>query len=806
MAHSKNRPPIEADAFVLTRDFRETPRGIELEFWLVSERGPFRVLIRDQEAVCFMARSTELPAAHSSPRPRRRTSPELRSLAGEPVDALYFGEQRQLRSFREAAVGLGLRLHESDLFPTDRYLMERFITGGVHFIGELSSADARVCINPRMRSSEFVPDLKIASIDIETDARANELLSIALTCDDVERVFLRRSPEWPDPNDPRLAAASLHDDERSLLRAFMGEFGAMDPDLVIGWNVIDFDLRFLAERCRHLGLTLTLARGGAKARILPRSGDRRRARALLAGRIVLDGIEALRTAGHSFEELGLEAVAREVLGRGKLLGGTDDAPVEGVAKIDEIRRLYREAPHELVAYNLEDCRLVAEIFSQLGLTEFLLRRAQLTGLALDRPSASMAAFDNLYLPRLHRRGFVAPDVDLEGEVTPSPGGHVMDSQPGLFRNVVVLDFKSLYPSIIRTFLIDPLGLLQEAPGVGQKGVEAVTESDERRVPGFLGASFSRDQPILPSLIADLWDARDQAKAARDAPLSTAIKLIMNSFYGVLGSRGCRFFDPRLASSITMRGHEILGRTKEQIEALGYPVIYGDTDSLFVLLGPEPSRDTAEEIGRTLEARLNDYWTHTVDQEMGLTSHLQLEFETLYLRFFMPTLRGSAKGSKKRYAGLVEDEEGLELRIRGMESVRSDWTALAREFQREIFRRVFLELPYVDHVRETVTRMRAGELDDRLVYRKRLRKPLDSYVKNIPPHVQAARKMKRPGRWIHYTITAAGPEPVSGDGAASRSKLDYDHYLTRQLAPAVDPLLQLLGTSVGTLVDAQLRMF
>ncbi|PXB90566.1 DNA polymerase II, partial [Pseudomonas aeruginosa] len=186
-----------------------------------------------------------------------------------------------------------------------------------------------------------------------------------------------------------------------------------------------------------------------------------------------------------------------------------------------------------------------------------------TGLPADRSGGSVAAFTHLYMPLMHRAGFVAPNL---GEKRPeaSPGGFVMDSRPGLYESVLVLDYKSLYPSIIRTFLIDPVGLVE---GLRQP-------DDEHSVEGFRGARFSRTRHCLPAIVARVWEGREAAKRERNQPLSQALKIIMNAFYGVLGSSGCRFFDPRLASSITLRGHRIMRRTRELIEAEGYTVIYG----------------------------------------------------------------------------------------------------------------------------------------------------------------------------------------------------------------------------------------
>jgi DNA polymerase-2 len=457
--------------------------------------------------------------------------------------------------------------------------------------------------------------------------------------------------------------------------------------------------------------------------------------------------------------------------------------------VAEINRLYRDDKPQLAAYNLEDCDLVQEIFDRTALVSFLVARATLTGLTMDRMPGSIAAFEFLYLPRLHRRGFVAPDVQERPEANPNPGGYVLDSSPGLYDNVLVFDFKSLYPSIIRTFHIDPLALHQ--PG-------------ENPIPGFHGGTFSRDETILGGLIETLWAAREQAKCEKDQSLNLATKILMNAFYGVLGTPACRFYSPKLASSITRRSHEILTRTKGRIEAAGHPVIYGDTDSLFVALGAGFTEEEALTIGRSLAPAINTWWAETVRAEFGIESFLELQFETCYLKFLMPTIRGSSVGTKKRYAGLRREGDGsLGVTFRGLESVRTDWTPLARQFQRELYRRVFTDEPWEAYVFETARDLLAGKLDDLLVYRKRLRKEMEDYTKNVPPQVQAARKLKNfRGSVIHYVITLHGPEPVQ----QRRSPIDYAHYLNNQLAPVADAILAFCGTSFEKITDPQLWLF
>lgn len=276
-----------------------------------------------------------------------------------------------------------------------------------------------------------------------------------------------------------------------------------------------------------------------------------------------------------------------------------------------------------------------------------------------------------------------------------------------------------------------------------------------------------------------------------------------------------FFDTRLASSITLRGHEIMHRTRALIEAQGFQVIYGDTDSTFVWLKHAHGEDDAARIGRHLVSLVNQYWSAHLQAEYGLTSTLELQFETHYCRFLMPTIRGAEQGSKKRYAGLVKRPNGSqEMIYKGLETVRSDWSPLAQQFQRELYWLIFQRQPYQAYIREFVSRTLAGELDDLLIYRKRLRRPLKDYQRNVPPHVRAARladdynrQHDRPlqyqnGGSIRYLITLAGPEPLEVLSAA----IDYEHYLSRQLQPVADAILPFVGDDFATLIGGQLGLF
>ncbi|WP_186092992.1 DNA polymerase II [Burkholderia gladioli] len=781
--------------FILTRHWRDTAAGVEIEFWLATGQGPRRVRLRPQESVAF------LPVEQREAAERLlagESGVELRPLAlhdfrRRPVLGLYCKRHRHLGALQKRLAREGVDLYEADITPPDRYAMERFITAPVRFRG--TPAGEALLVDAELKSeSDYRPALRCVSLDIETSARG-ELYSIALEGCGQRDVFML------GPANGDAAGLELNlvycETRPALLERLNAWFAEHDPDAIIGWNLIQFDLRVLHAHSQDFGVPLRLGRDGSVLDWRAHGQQPDHFFAGAAGRLIIDGIDALKSATWTFPSFSLEYVSRTLLGEGKAV----DNPY---ARMDEIQRRFDEDKPALAHYNLKDCELVTRIFAKTDLLSFMLERATVTGLAADRTGGSVAAFTHLYLPRMHRLGYVAPNLgDVTGQN--SPGGFVMDSRPGLYDSVLVLDYKSLYPSIIRTFLIDPVGLVE---GLAQP-------DDAHSVPGFLGARFSRSRHCLPDIVRRVSEGRDLAKRQRNAPLSQALKIIMNAFYGVLGSWGCRFFDPRLASSITMRGHEIMHRTRELIEAQGYEVIYGDTDSTFVWLREAHRDGEAERKGRAIVAHVNDWWRTHLRERFGLDSALELQYERHYLRFLMPTVRGAEEGSKKRYAGLALGADGGEdVVFKGLETVRTDWTPLAQQFQRELYTLVFRREPYQDFIRETVRRVLAGELDAELVYRKRVRRPLAEYQRNVPPHVRAARtadeynrELGRPlqyqrGGWISYVMTTAGPEPLE----TMRSPIDYAFYLSRQLQPVADGILPFLKDDFETVISGQGQLF
>ncbi|MCZ7643793.1 MAG: DNA polymerase II [Planctomycetota bacterium] len=716
------------------------------------------------------------------------------TMDGAPVLRAAAPRAPDLRKFADRLGALKARTYEADVPPARAYLLERDLRGGVSIEGPWRKGRglARVYENPLLEPAEVEPVLRALAFDLETTPDASEVLAFSLASVSgyaaaIEEVHLRGAPLARDP-----PGALLYPRERELLEAFAGRVRALDPDVLTGWNVIDFDLAVLQRRFKACGLPFRLGRTAEASYVRPGRGWGG-SQAVLHGRQALDALHLVRALPARFEDYRLGTVALARLGRGKTLEAEEDAGLP-----EQIERAWRENRAAFCAYALEDARLVRDILLREKLLDLTARRSVLTGQPLDRAWGSVAAFDFLYIRELHRRGIVAPTlgVDQPGQAG-APGGLVMPPVVGLHRGVFVFDFKSLYPSLMRTFNIDPLAHAR-ARGLPKAGIVEAPN----------GAAFAREPGILPGLLEAFFRSREEAKARGDETASFAYKIVMNSFYGVLGSGGCRFSSPPLAGAITSFGHYMLKFTRQLIEARGGRVLYGDTDSIFAEAGLAPEAGAGEALaaGRELCAWVNARLGEHVRERWHLSSCLELEFEKYYHRFLLPPGRTlGERGRAKGYAGLRLDEHGAEVEIVGMEAVRRDWTDMAHELQRELLALLFADRPGAEieaRVAGRVAEVRAGRWDEKLVYRKALRKGLEGYTRASPPHVRAARLLDRPRGVIRYVMTRDGPQPAGRAGAP----LDYEHYIKKQIAPLVETLAQVYAFDAEAALTGQRSLF
>ena len=760
--------------FILTGEWQDVRGRNVLKFIGTSDELGTVELIFSNNPVFFVEHKSVIENLSV---PFNRKEVDLKNFGERKVDALYFNSQQDLRTAIEEIESMGIKTYESDVDPARRFLMERFINAQVQVEGVCEKKRNLISFtNPTVEPCEINPKLLIASIDIETGTQNTQLYSIAINLSgktEEKKVFIVSDEKIESSN-----CIISNTDEKELLQNFLSWFQEKDPDIIIGWHVIGFDLMFLENKCRELLIPFNLSR--ANGRVSLRQRKPRGYFAFVTGRVIVDGPQALRSSFFTFEDYRLETVAQELLSEGKTI--TQDHN-----KVEEIERMFKEDKSGLAEYNLKDAELVTNIFKKAGLIELSIRRAQLSGLLMDELGMMTAAFDHFFLPKLHRAGYVAGNVKDLDTSEHAAGGYVMDPVPGIYDDVVVLDFKSLYPSIIQTYKIDPYSNLKSS-------IDTIETLN--------GYKFSSTKHFLPEFIDQLIEQRNLARKKKDKQLSQAIKILMNSFYGVMGSFGCRFYHPNLPTAITGTGHRLLLGSKEFLATMGYEVIYGDTDSLFIKL-KEGEGENAEINGKIIANNLNKHWSEKISNEYRLKSHLEIEFEKYYRKFILTPARGSEAGAKKRYAGLLKDNGEEMLEFVGMEFVRSDWTRLAKEFQVELYSRIFNNEEIENWLREVVQKVKAGEYDEKLVYRKRLRKDVDEYTKNIPQHVKAARMLPETSGTVYYVITKRGPIPVE----LKHTDIDYDHYIDKQIKPIADSVLILLGESFDSIVQSdQLSFF
>lgn len=712
------------------------------------------------------------------------------TLDGESVLRVECPRVGALRRLHQQLEQDGIRTYEADLNFGLHCLMEAGLRGAVEIAGawQVGKGVDRVYVDPQLSPVDCEPQLALLVLDIETAPDASAVYAVSLVGGGteakhrVEEIHLVGDSASGDPDH-----LCCHADERALLLALTERVQAIDPDILSGWNVIDLDLKVLQARFDAHGLPFNLGRT-QDASLYQQSKIWGGSRMVVYGRQILDALHLMRATLQRYDDWRLGTVARAVLGRGKTLEPEDEETMP-----EAIVHAYEQDRAAFCAYCLEDSRLVWDILAKEGLIALTVRRARLTGLPLERAWGSVAAFDFMYISALRQRGLVAPTTGVDRrEGRGAPGGLVIAPQVGLYRHLFVFDFKSLYPSIMRTFNIDPVSH-------AQAGADAITAPNDAR--------FARERGILPALLEEFWVQREQAKARDDALASYTYKIIMNSFYGVLATESCRFASDALAGAITEFGHYILRWAQQRLEERGVRVIYGDTDSVFVDpgLADDCPAEQARARGTVLCAEVNDMLAQHIEAEYGVESRLELEFEKYYPRFLLPPMRGSERGRAKGYAGLRGSGEDEYLEIVGMEAVRRDWTKLAHELQRQLLDLLFhdagpeaIEQCAVEWVRA----LRAGEKDADLVYRKSLRKPVDTYIRNVPPHVQAARLLPRPRGVIQYIVTCDGPQPVGRLTAAP----DYEHYVRKQIEPLLRTIAQVSPIDVESAMKGAASLF
>ncbi|HJX05351.1 MAG TPA: DNA polymerase II [Candidatus Nanoarchaeia archaeon] len=689
----------------------------------------------------------------------------LKNFDDEIVAKVVLSIPADVAKLREKFSDKKIKHYEADIRFAYRFMIDKLIQGAVDIDGNFEKGNRekgefvdRVYNEPGLKPADYFPkNLKIISVDIETDKEGKEIYCVALYSPDFKKVIMRTKE--------KLKNAVSVESEQEILLKLKEIILEQDPDIILGWNFIDFDMLILEKKFRDYKLPFAIGRTNEPCRLRIYSSFFQDSKADCTGRMVLDGIQVLKNNFVGLEDYKLNTAAKTFLNDKKIFEGED--------RWELVEEAFKKNPQLLVDYNLKDAELACRVLEKTTALELSIQRSLLTGMPLDRVRASIASLDSLYLRELRNKGFVAPSAGFDEREERITGGYVMNPKPGIYDYVIVCDFKSLYPSIMRTFNIDPWSFVP-----GCKGKNLIKSPN--------GACFKNQDGILPAIIQHLWEQRETARKKKNELARHAIKILMNSFFGVLANPTCRFYSRDMANAITTFGQQLIKLTAKKVEEMDYEVIYSDTDSIFVDLKVESYKE-AEKIGKEISEHINNFFEKYAKEEYGRKNYLELEFEKVYKRFLMPRVRHLEIGSKKRYAGLVIEADGKEkIDIVGLEFVRRDWTDIAKNFQMELFDKIFHKKEVAEYIKQLVQEVREGKHDKLLIYRKAIRKEVEEYTKTTPPHVKAARLLgsELKSNIIEYVMTTEGPEPIQ----KQKHRIDYEHYIEKQIKPIADAIL------------------
>ncbi|MBU1198634.1 MAG: hypothetical protein KKF46_04345 [Nanoarchaeota archaeon] len=468
----------------------------------------------------------------------------------EPVVKIIMHVPPQIKPLRNKLLEQNISCYEADIRFEYRFMYDHRFQGSLEIEGNYAKGEEidRVYLDPELKPADYTPkNLKVLSIDIETDITHKQIYAVSLYTDDFKKVIII--------SDKKLKKAISVADEKELIFKFQELLLKVNPDIITGWNLIDFDLKFLENKFSKYNIPFLLGRGNMKCSLRIFNSFFQDSRADFPGRMILDGIQVLKNNFIGLPNYKLETAAQHFLGTSKIFTGKN--------RFEQIENAYKKDQQLLVDYNLLDSKLAYDILYKSTALSLSIQRSLLTGMPLDRVRASIASLDSLYLKELRKKDYVAGTSTYNPDEAPGLGGFVMEPKPGIYDYVIVCDFKSLYPSIIRTFNIDPLSFVADCKG-------------KNLVKAPNGACFKNQDGLLPIIIQRLWSQREKARKEKNEFARFAIKILMNSFYGVLGNNNCRFHNRDISNAITYFGQHFIKMTAQKVKDMGYEVIYGDS--------------------------------------------------------------------------------------------------------------------------------------------------------------------------------------------------------------------------------------
>jgi DNA polymerase I len=636
------------------------------------------------------------------------------SIRGEELTKIFGQTPRDVGQIRDR-----FDHYEADILFPNRFLIDKDITSGLSVPERRASDDALVVPHEEVEPIDMQADARVCTFDIEVDDRSGFpedgeekiiCLSSHDSANDEYAVWIYEAPDGAACPDELAAYEGIEaefdaevrrfDSEEAMLAGFLDYIEKTDPDILTGWNFADFDAPYLLDRLEVLG--------GADHADFDLDPDRlSRVNEVwrsdwqgpnIKGRVVFDLLYAYqRTQFTELDSYRLDAVGEVELGVGKERYAGD------------IGDLWEENPERLLEYNLRDVELCVEIDRQQGVIPFWQEVASFVGCKLEDATTPGDAVDMYVLHEAHGK-FALPSKGQQ-ETEDFEGGAVFDPITGVKEMVSVLDLKSLYPMSMVTINASPETQVDPEEYDGET----------YRTP--TGIHFRKEPDgMIREMVDELLTEREEKKARRDDHTpgtgeyerldrqQQAVKVIMNSLYGVFGWDRFRLYDRAMSAGVTSTNREVIDFTERAANEMGYQVAYGDTDSVMLELGSDASKEAAIEQAFDIEEHINASYDEFARETLNADDHrFQIEFEKLYRRFFQA-------GKKKRYAGHIIWKEGADVDdvdITGFEYKRSDIAPITKRVQHEVIDRIVHgeDLGEVKtYVRGVIEQFQDGEVD------------------------------------------------------------------------------------------------
>jgi DNA polymerase, archaea type len=700
----------------------------------------------------------------------------------------------------------GINCYEKDIVFIHRYLRDNNLAPMtlLEAEGELTEDNnLRVTLfkanKVKQISKESLDNPKILAIDIETynkekviNPEKNPILMIAFYGTDEQGKEFKKVITWKKFKHQQDYLEILTD-ETEMLKKFREIVLDYNPDIITGYFSDGFDLPYIKSRADKYKIKLDIGIDRSEIETGMKNYSRD-GKTKIKGILHLDIFKFIRyifgknlkTDGYS-----LDAVSEELLGNKK-----HDVNIEELAHVWDNQD--DQGIEDFCKYNLHDAHLTLKLCLKLfpDVVEF----SKIVGLPvfdLIRMGFSRLV-ESYILKHAFEKNVIAPnkpknyEIEQRSEET-YQGAFVYEPTPGMYENILVFDFKSLYPTIITSHNIGPESLhchcCKKLTKVPEKEEYWFCVKEKKFIPQLLEQLILRRSDVK-KMIKESKSRKEDTKMLEAR--SYALKLLANSFYGYLGFFGARWYCIECARSTTAYARNYIKDTIKKAEERNFEIVYGDTDSLFILLGDQQIENAMEFMDEI---------------NSSLPGSMELEYEGRFPRGIFVAIKGTDKGAKKKYALIDEDNH---MKITGFETVRRNWSAIAKEVQEKVLRLVLEDKieEAINYVREMIKELKNGKIDlNKLIIKTQITKPLTSYS-SIGPHVAVALRMLEkgteitPGTIVQYIIGKGSGlirERAKMYEEIKPGEYDADYYLNNQVLPAVLGIFSVLGYKEDDLV-------